>query len=330
MQSKKLTQILCTLAATGLIVGPARAEPTKRHLVQSLEIVILSTMLAERGIGEWGFSALVEADGHRILVDTGAHSDTVIRNAETLGVDLSSVEQVVLTHSHGDHTGGLLALRREYASKSPKALSVVHAGRGILWDRPESRWPTTMAERKAAYEQLGGSITEHDGPTELHPGIWITGPVPRRHPERSFGNPFDPTAPITSVRSPGGLVEDNVPESVSLVIETPKGLVVISGCGHAGMVNTLEYARELTGGSHVHAAIGGFHLLASTEDQLAWTASKLVGLGLEKLIGAHCTGLEAVYRLRELAKLDRASAVVGAVGASFTLADGIDPLMLAR
>ena len=109
-----------------------------------------------------------------------------------------------------------------------------------------------------------------------------------------------------------------------------KGLVVVSGCGHAGLINTLEYATEITGAETVHAAIGGFHLLQASDADLEWTANKLLDLELEQLVGAHCTGLEPVYRLRNLVNLDRSTAVVGATGASFTLVDGIEPLSLAR
>jgi 7,8-dihydropterin-6-yl-methyl-4-(beta-D-ribofuranosyl)aminobenzene 5'-phosphate synthase len=115
-----------------------------------------------------------------------------------------------------------------------------------------------------------------------------------------------------------------------MVINTPKGLVVISGCGHAGMINTLEYAQDIAGPDHIHAAIGGFHLLYSSDEHLSWTASKLVDLGVENFVGAHCTGIEPVYRLRELTDLNRSSSVVGATGATFTLSEGIEPLSLAH
>jgi 7,8-dihydropterin-6-yl-methyl-4-(beta-D-ribofuranosyl)aminobenzene 5'-phosphate synthase len=121
-----------------------------------------------------------------------------------------------------------------------------------------------------------------------------------------------------------------IPESQSLVIDTAQGLVVVSGCGHAGIVNTLEYARSSVRAAPVYAALGGFHLFRAAEEQLRWTAERLRALQLGHLVGAHCTGLEAVYRLREMAGLSRATAVVGAVGAGFDLESGIEPLALAR
>ena len=100
--------------------------------LRSARITILSTMLADtRGIGEWGFAALVEADGHRLLFDTGARPETVLRNAVELGVDLAGVAEVILSHHHGDHTGGLLVLRRELGQKNPRRSGVLRRSRHL-------------------------------------------------------------------------------------------------------------------------------------------------------------------------------------------------------
>ena len=104
--------------------------------VKTVKVTILSTMLADEGIGEWGFAALVESDGHRILVDTGARPETVLSNARELHVDLSDVSEVILTHNHDDHVGGLLTLRRAFMKQNAKALSIAHVGRGIFYSRP--------------------------------------------------------------------------------------------------------------------------------------------------------------------------------------------------
>lgn len=331
MKNFMFIMVLNTVISIMLIAATtanAQEQQQEAHQVTSLNITILSTMLTQKGIGEWGFAALVEADGYRILFDTGFRPDTVLKNAKTLNVDLSDVQEVILSHNHLDHTGGLESLRREYRKINSSALSVAHVGRGIFWNRPFNRTP--MSERKEAYENLDGKVVEHAKPFELHPGIWITGPVPRVHPEKNYGNPFLPNSPAGQAQSPDGLVEDNIPESMSMVINTQKGLVVISGCGHAGMINTLEYAQKIVQPSVIHAAIGGFHLLHGSDEHLSWTAEKLIDLGLENFMGTHCTGLEPVYRFRELVDLDRSNSVVGAVGATFSLDKGITPLSLAR
>jgi 7,8-dihydropterin-6-yl-methyl-4-(beta-D-ribofuranosyl)aminobenzene 5'-phosphate synthase len=118
------------IASAAFACSLAHAEPGR---VQSLKVTILSTMLADgQELGEWGFSALVEADGHRILFDTGAHTDVVLKNAQTLGVDLATVPEAVLSHNHWDHVGGLLTLRRSFLAKAPSALARVHVGKGIF------------------------------------------------------------------------------------------------------------------------------------------------------------------------------------------------------
>ncbi len=304
-----------------------RATQDSAKRVKAIEVVVLSTMLADRaGVGEWGFSVLVVADGHRILFDTGARPETVLQNARELKVDLSDVTEVVLSHHHGDHVGGLLSLRRELAKKNPDALQKTYVGAGIFLSRPgpDEREGNEALLLKNEYEKLGGSFAEIDRPTEIFPGAWLTGPVPRTYPERNWS--FN-----RRIKKEGGeLVEDNLPEDMSLVIDTDKGLVVISGCGHAGIVNTLEYARLKVRETGVHAALGGFHLFEADAATLDWTAAKLGKMEVQNFLGAHCTGIEAVFGLRQRLGLDRATCAVGAVGARFDLKTGLAPGAIAR
>jgi 7,8-dihydropterin-6-yl-methyl-4-(beta-D-ribofuranosyl)aminobenzene 5'-phosphate synthase len=302
----------------------AGAEPAAH--VHALKITILSTMLSDEGIGEWGFAALVEVDGQRLLFDTGARPRTVLDNARELHLDLAGVRDVILSHNHDDHTGGLLTLRRELMKSDATSLSRAHVGRGIFWSRPSedgSGERNTTLELRAEYEASGGRFVEHDGPVALLPGVWLTGPVPRPNPERNWSG-------HGKVRAPEGLVEDTIPEDQSLVFDTDRGLVVLTGCGHAGIVNTVEYARRTVREAPIHAIVGGLHLFRLDDTRLDWTADRLKAAGLENLMGAHCTGIEAVYRIRERAGLTRATSVVGAVGASFELGKGLDPKDLAR
>ena len=121
---------------TTMVPAAAPAQDA-RGPVKSVEVVILSTMLTDRsGVGEWGFSALVETDGRRILFDTGARPETVLQNARELKIDLSGVTDVILSHHHGDHVGGLVTLRRELAKKNPVALKRAYVGAGIFLSRP--------------------------------------------------------------------------------------------------------------------------------------------------------------------------------------------------
>ena len=172
-----------------------------------MKITVLSTMLAGNpgeGVGEWGFAALLEADGQRWLIDTGARAETVLRNAAELNVDLSTVTDLVITHNHSDHTGGLIALRRELSERNPRRC---HApmwpkeSSSAVLDRTGAR-PTACCQ-STPYQALGGSFIEHASPIRLAPGVWLTGPVPRIHPERNWSGSL-------RVQTSAGPVEDTV------------------------------------------------------------------------------------------------------------------------
>jgi 7,8-dihydropterin-6-yl-methyl-4-(beta-D-ribofuranosyl)aminobenzene 5'-phosphate synthase len=305
---------------------PSGSAADSAAQIRTLKITLLSTMLVAdmTGMGEWGFSALVEADGHRILLDTGARPDTVLQNARALNIDLSDVNEVILTHNHWDHVSGLLTLRREMMKKNPAALSVVHVARGIFYSRPSPQGEAnTMIAIRKEYEATGGKIIEHSEYSEIFPGAWLTGPVPRKYPEHNW-------SASGKVQTPEGLVEDNIPEDQSLVLNTTRGLVVVTGCGHAGIVNILTDATGKFGDRPVYGVVGGLHLFPATDEQLNWTGDELKEFKVANLLGAHCTGIEAVYRLRERVGLTRKSAVVGSIGSSFTLTDGIIPGALAK
>ncbi len=305
-------------AAVGLSMsGLARAQ-APRSRVQALKITVLSTMLADEGLGEWGYCALVEADGKKILFDTGAHPDLVINNAKTLGVDLGGVEEVVLSHNHPDHTGGLPSVRKALMAGNPKAAGIAHVSTNVFAPRidADGKPANRFATRRADYEALGGRFVVHDAPSELAPGVWHTGPVPRANPETNWG-------PGLRIVLPTGPVEDTVPDDSALVFDTAQGLVILTGCGHAGIVNICEYARKVVEPAPLLAVVGGLHLYAKPDATIDWTAGRLKAMGLRYLLAGHCTGIEATMRLRAQLGLTRQTAVVSAVGSSFTLGKGI-------
>lgn len=309
--------------AQGSSATTAQNSPARIH---ALKVTLLSTMLVGEptGVGEWGFSALIDADGHRVLLDTGAHPDTVLENARDLKIDLSDVQDVILTHNHWDHVSGLITLRKEMMKRNPSALSRVYVARGIFYSRPSQNGEDNrMIGVKKEYEATGGKFVELENATEIFPGAWLTGPVPRKFPEHNWSG-------AGKVQTAAGLVEDNIPEDQSLVLDTPEGLVVITGCGHAGIVNILTFAREQFPNEPVEAVIGGLHLFPATDQQLDWTADKLKEFKVANLMGAHCTGIEAVYHIRERLALPRSSAVVGTVGSTFVLGEGIHTGELAK
>ena len=310
--------------------APGGSDSKPKPQIRTLKVTVLSTQLvgdahpANPELGEWGFSALIEADGHRILLDTGAHPETVLQNARDLNLDLSDVKEVILTHNHWDHVRGLMTLRREMMKKNPAALSVAYVAKGIFYSRPSPNGENNeMIAIRKEYEASGGTFIERSEGAEIFPGAWLTGPVPRKYPERNW-------SVSGKVQTPAGLVEDNIPEDQSLVLDTTQGLVVVTGCGHAGIVNILTYAEQEFPNEPVFGVVGGLHLFAASDEQLDWTAEKFKEFKVVNLLGAHCTGLEAVYRLRERAGMSRKTAVVGSVGSTFTLAEGIRPGALAK
>ena len=297
-------------------------------------ITILSTMLSDAvddleaysTYGEWGFAALVEVGGTKLLYDTGYHPDLVFLNAEKLGVDLSDVEQVILSHAHIDHIGGLMSLRNRLMKDSPKALSTAHLGEGFLAEWHDQNDP--LADRNRAktviqeYEDSGGIVVVHAGPTELLPGVWLSGPVPRRHSEKNWDV-------AGSIHWNGELVEDNVPEDMALFIDSPDGTVVLTGCAHAGIINILDYALAVGESNNVSTAIGGFHLFNAEESTVEWTGQQLRRMGIGRFLAAHCTGIESAHMLREIADLSRDNAIVGAVGQRI-YQDGLYPGWIAE
>lgn len=310
--------LLLVLLSHFLLAQPA-------HQVKNLKITILSTMLAQKGMGEWGFAALVEADSVKILFDAGSHEKTVLENSKLLNIDLSQVPRFVISHNHWDHTIGWMPLRNEISRTNRQALSVTHVGKGIFDTRLTETGgdETKMRQDSALYVQSGGKIITHASFAEISPGIYVTGPVARKYPEKNYDQRWQK-------KEAGKTVADIVPEDMSLIIRTAKGIVLLSGCGHSGIINTITQARDHLQQETVYAAIGGFHLLQNSDEQIRWTADELKKAGIRYFMGAHCTGIEPVYQIREWAGLKRGESVVGSVGATFDLVKGFTPGALAR
>ena len=287
--------------------------------VNNLKITVLSTMVADYDyIGEWGFAAIVESDGNQILFDTGFRDNTVLENADSLGIDLSKVEHVFLSHNHTDHTGGLMRLRKELMVSNPNAMKYVHVGKGIFIDR----WSNSINRNafktyKKQFEDLGIEFIYHDKPEEIFPNIWTTGTVPRVHNEKNWSG-------YREMIIDGKKEEDNIPEDQSLVINTPKGLALVSGCGHAGIVNTLEHTSKLFNeSSSIYAAVGGFHLFNKNNKDISWTAKHMKKHGIKYFLGAHCTGIDAVYQIRKKNRMKREHCSVSAIGSYLDLEKGM-------
>ena len=311
--------LVLTAPARGLAAGVPAG-------VGHLRITVLDTMVASSGMdGEWGFAALVEADGRRILYDTGASPGMVLQNLRTLRIDLSDVEDVILSHNHGDHTAGLLTLRREFARTHPRALGRCHVATGIFAprERADGKPNPEMADLKLAYEALGGTFVVHDAPAELLPGVWFTGPVPRAHNERNWN-------PGSYLSRPSGRIDDTVPEDAALVINSADGTVVLTGCGHAGVMNICERAHAILGPQPIAGLIGGLHLFLNNRASVEATGARLKALGVRKILAAHCTGFEPTWILRQALDASPADVAVATVGSQWISGVGLQTGVLAR
>jgi 7,8-dihydropterin-6-yl-methyl-4-(beta-D-ribofuranosyl)aminobenzene 5'-phosphate synthase len=323
--SMRVASVVTVMVAASASNQRAVGAPEPYALAEDVAVTILSSNLASGAtIGEWGLSALVEVDGRCVLFDAGRNPDTVSRNAEALDVDLSCVTDVVLSHFHFDHTSGLVPLVRELRETNPDAIRRVHVADGFFLSRRvtgDQEWNQMIAVRDELQDE-GVDFVVHTEPAEIMPGVWVTGPVPRPHPEKNYSEQIE-------VDVDGRWVVDHVPESQGLTIRTPEGHIVLLGCGHSGVVNALDHIQSAIADEPIHALMGGLHLFAASDEVLGWTGDRLREIGVQHLMAGHCTGIEPLLRLRISLDLSRRTAVVGAVGSRFVYGDGIHPTAIA-
>jgi 7,8-dihydropterin-6-yl-methyl-4-(beta-D-ribofuranosyl)aminobenzene 5'-phosphate synthase len=245
-------------------------------------------------LGEHGFSALVETSGgEQLLFDTG-QGLTLLHNARRMNRDLTAVRSVVLSHGHYDHCGGLLPLLIECGPKPVQAHPGIFTPRFRLKDTGEC-YPIGVPHSREEFESAGAGFEFSTEYREISPGLFLTGEVPRVtvFETGDQGLYCDCT----------GQELDTTPDDQSLLLETERGLVVILGCCHAGLVNTLEHIAYLSGRRDIYAVIGGTHLGFCGQKQLDLTVSALKERGVQKVAASHCTGFAASARLsREMPK----------------------------
>ncbi|MBN1102614.1 MAG: MBL fold metallo-hydrolase [Deltaproteobacteria bacterium] len=268
-------------------------------------------------VGEHGLSLLVTvSEGsrrHTVLLDTGYSAVGVPHNIEHLGLDLKGVEAVVLSHGHMDHLGSLNILLERMPAPMPV---LVHpyaftSPRYVMRkDGEKDRFPNMLD--RGEIEKRGGQIVETAGPTLIcEDMIMVSGEVERT-------TSFEKGMPHAVVEKKGKLEKDPILDDQALFVHLKgRGLVVIGGCSHAGIVNTVLYGKKMTGAQSVHAVLGGFHLSGPLfEPIIGDTIDALKAMEPKVVVPMHCTGWNAIHRFHEAF----ASAfVLNSVGSTFIL-----------
>ncbi|SMC26617.1 7,8-dihydropterin-6-yl-methyl-4-(beta-D-ribofuranosyl)aminobenzene 5'-phosphate synthase [Desulfacinum hydrothermale DSM 13146] len=242
-------------------------------------------------LGEHGFAAYVETPTATLLFDTG-QGFGLVPNSLRLKKDLAKVDKLVLSHGHFDHTGGMLA----FLGVHGPCQVVAHPD--VLLERfrwmpvgPDQKPVSIGMPWKEAYLTTRGARFQWvEDFREIVPNVFVSGQVPRR-------TDFETGDPKFVIRDGDGWTADPFRDDYSLVLKTPKGLVVILGCAHAGLINILEHVTRQCGEDRIYAVLGGTHLGFSPSEQLDKTLEELKRYQVQILAVSHCTGQAPIARL---------------------------------
>ncbi len=236
-------------------------------------------------MGEWGLSILIEADGLNILLDSGK-SGIAVQNAEAMGVDLRKIDKIVLSHGHFDHTGGLQAI----LTKVKHEVEII--AHPDIWapkynrreNKPDRYIGIPFQAR--VLENLGARFTLSRGPIKIAENVMTTGEI-------SLITDFESIDSNMYIEAPGGWEPDKLADDQAIVLDTKAGLVVVLGCAHRGIINTLYQAQKVTDKRKIFMVLGGCHLIDASDERIWQTISGLNELDVRKLAVSHCTGLHA-------------------------------------
>ena len=245
---------------------------------------------------EHGFSCYLETvingKSHSFMFDYGLDSLGIMNNMELLGIDPGTIDAFGLSHGHFDHFSGLLDIVRRSRAGTPLYLGEE------AFTRRFSRRPGSddlidlgRLDKEAIKRQGMGEIVEVREPVEVIPGCYLTGKIERV-------TDYEQGSPNLLIQRENGIEQDYFPGEQAVVCNVKgKGLVILSGCAHAGIVNTVRHAQQISGIGKVHAVIGGFHLINAAPEIIEKTVSDMKQIAPDYVIPAHCTGFEAITHL---------------------------------
>jgi len=263
--------------------------------VEYLKVSTIMDNYVEKGtsfLAQHGLSLLIEVKKGKstvkILLDTGQFSSTVLYNMQLMNINPNSVDLIFLSHCHNDHTGGIIGLLEKMEKKvpvvaHPEIFRENYNFQGII----SSKGMSEENSREKIIEK-GGEIILVKEPFQIFDGVISTGEV-----ERIID--FEGKGLGTFNLKEGKLIPDDLKDDMSIVVNVKnKGLFIISGCAHAGILNIINHAVKITGNKKIYGIMGGFHLVGSSKEKIKKTINGIADFNPEKLITGHCTGLEAM------------------------------------
>ena len=260
-----------------------------RVLIEDSKSLTKPDLISKHGLSFY-IQAKIDDDIVTILMDTGPSSGALLHNVDSLGVDLEDVDVVVLSHGHYDHTGGLPEALKQITKRVPVV------GHPTLFKPKLSLMPHLRLIgapfRVSDVESAGGVPILVADPVKIADGITTTGEVPRLAE-------FENVRGFWTVNK-GRFTDDVIIDDQSLVMDVEgKGLIVVSGCAHSGIINSIKYAQKISGSSLVYGVLGGFHLINADAKRIQSTVDELENLNIAFVGPCHCTGKEATKKFAE-------------------------------